>query len=108
MGQRKARLTYAKTHGVPVPPPVNAEMVVEETILLFKRVSKRIDQEYALSAYHKQLSRVQYIALLIESALNHEEKLRDEAAAEGSLVKLVTKLPPGIAEAAKRLEKMKR
>jgi len=108
MGQRKARLTYAKTHGVPVPPPVNAEMVVEETILLFKRVSKRIDEERAFSVYRKQLSRVQYIALLIEAALNHEEKLRDEAAAEGSLVKLVTKLPPGIAEAAKRLEKMKR
>lgn len=104
MGARKARLAYQRARGGAMPPPVSPETVKTETILLRKNVAKLVTEEYEASPYHAKLSRSSYIALLIESACEHERMLREQQDQRTNLVQLATHVPN---ETARRLRALK-
>lgn len=105
MGARKARLAHAIRTGEAVPPPVAPERFNEETVLLPKHVTKLVAEEHAACRY--KMTRAQYLAKLVEAAANHERELREQRESEHNLIVPATHLPPGTAEAAKRLEALK-
>ena len=92
---RRARRAHQAVNGGELPPPRPVAMVEVETVGFRKEVSKRITQEWELSKYHSQLSREQYIALLVEAQLNHEQALREQEEQQHSLVQLATHIPAG-------------
>lgn len=104
MGARKARLAYQRAHGGAMPPPVGPEMVKAETVLLRKDVAKRVTEEHEASLYHAKLPRSSYIALLIESACEHERMLREQQDQRTNLVQLATHVS---SETAHRLRALK-
>jgi len=90
---RRARRAQRALQGGELPPPAPVQMVEVETVGLRKDVAKRVTKEWGLSKYHSQISREQYIALLIEAQLEHEQQLREQKEQEHNLVSLATTMP---------------
>lgn len=104
--------------GCPARPKATPKFEVE-TVVLPLHIAKRVSEEYKLSAYSPKpnrppdapaLTRSEYLALLILAACNHEQKLREEkeVGSRGSVIELHTQLPAGMAEAAARLQALKK
>jgi hypothetical protein len=70
----------------PAPEKKRVPLYEEETVLLPKATAKRVTEEYRLCPYNDRMTRSEYIGLLIESALENERKLRDQAQARNALV----------------------